>query len=98
MEIFSTPVGSLVPSTLIVYQEFPVSCLILSVTTDLTAAISSFCISELVYVAFRGIVFMIAHKRWFFSRVDSKVNSQRNPRKSSPALDSKLRQGKQKLQ
>ena len=63
MEMFSAPVGFLVPSTLIVYQEFPISCLISSVTTELIAAISSFCISELVYVAFCGIVFMIAQKR-----------------------------------
>ena len=69
MEMFSTPLGSLVSSTLIVYQEFSISCLIFSITTDLIAAISLFCISGQVYVGFGGIVLMIARKRWSFSKV-----------------------------
>ena len=69
MEIFSLPVESLMSSTLIVYQEFPFSCLIPSVTTESIAAISSFCISGLVYLAFGGIVLMTARKCWSFSTV-----------------------------
>ena len=46
-------------------QEFPISCLIPLATTELRAAINSFCILGLVYVAFRGIVLMTARKRWF---------------------------------
>ena len=69
MEMFSVSVGSSVQSTLIVYQEFPISCLIPSVTTELIAAISSFGISGLVYVAIRGIASMIARTRWSFSTV-----------------------------
>ena len=41
--------------------------LILSVTTELIAAIGSFGISGLVYVTFGKIVLMIARKRWSFS-------------------------------
>ena len=62
MEIFSTSVGSSMPSTLIVYKEFSISYLKPSVTIELIAAISAFCISGLVYVAFRGIVLMIPRK------------------------------------
>ena len=63
MEMFSLPVGSLVPSILIINQEFLISCLISSATTELIAEIILFCISKLVYVAFYGIVLMIARLR-----------------------------------
>ena len=69
MEMFPTPVGSLMSLTLIVYQEFPISCLIPSVTHEVIVAISSFCTSGLVCVAFRGIVLMIARKPGFFDSV-----------------------------
>ena len=59
-KVFSMAFGSLVPSTLIVYREFPIYCLTSLVTTQLIAAISSFGISGLMYVAFRGIVLMIS--------------------------------------
>ena len=42
--------------------------LIPSATTELIAAISSFCISGLVYVACRGMILMIARKHWSFSK------------------------------
>ena len=64
MEMFSTPAGSLVPPILIVYQELLISCFIPSVTELI---ISSFCMSGLVNVTFRGIVFMIARIRRSFS-------------------------------
>ena len=69
MKMCSATIGSLVPSTLIVYQELIISYSIPLFTTELTAAVSSFCLSAQVYVAFRGIVLMIARKRWSFSTV-----------------------------
>ena len=53
---FSTLVGSLAPSTLIVYQEFLISCLMSLITTELITAISLFWISGQVYIAFRRII------------------------------------------
>ena len=65
----SIPMKSLVPSTLIVYNEFSIPCFIHSVTTEVifTATVRSFYILGHGYVSFRGVVLMIARKRDSFS-------------------------------
>ena len=57
------------PLTLSVYLDFSISSLVLSITTELIAAINSFCISVLVCIAFRGIVLIIALKLKSFLKV-----------------------------
>ncbi len=85
MEIFSIPVGSRVPSTLIVYHESATSRTISSVTRLLMFAMTSFWISWELYVALRGIVFITLLNSGSFRRVYSN-NERKSPLPSSVRL------------